>query len=41
MRAFYYFDLVKFFERVPMPLTPEPANLPQAEPDAAYGQIAA
>lgn len=40
MRAFYYFDLVKFFERVPMPLTPDPANLPQAEPDEAYAQIA-
>lgn len=40
MRAYYYFDLVRFFERVPMPLSPEPANLPQAEPDEAYGQIA-
>ena len=40
MRAFYFFDLVKFFERVPMPLTAEPANLPQSEPDEAYGQIA-
>lgn len=41
MRAYYYFDLLRMFERVPMPLTPEPANLPQAEPDEAYGQVAA
>ena len=41
MRAYYYFDLVRFFENVPMPLTPEPANLPQAPVDEAYGQIAA
>lgn len=40
MRAYYYFDLVRFFENVPMPLTPEPANLPQAPVDEAYGQIA-
>lgn len=41
MRAYYYFDLVRMFENVPMPLTPEPANLPQAPVDEAYGQIAA
>ncbi len=40
MRAYYYFELVRFFENVPMPLTPEPANLPQAPVDEAYGQIA-
>lgn len=41
MRAYYYYDLVRFFENVPMPLTPEPANLPQAPVDEAFGQIAA
>ena len=41
MRAYYYFDLLRFFENVPMPLTPEPINLPQAPVDEAYGQIAA
>lgn len=41
MRAYYYYELVRFFENVPMPLAPEPANLPQAPVDEAYGQIAA
>ena len=40
MRAYYYYDLVRFFENVPMPLSPEPANLPQAPVDEAFGQIA-
>lgn len=41
MRAYYYFDLLRLFENVPMTLTPEPANLPQAPVDEAYGQVAA
>ncbi|MCD7795655.1 MAG: RagB/SusD family nutrient uptake outer membrane protein [Alistipes sp.] len=41
MRAYYYFDLLRLFENVPMPLVPEPANLPQAPVDEAYGQVAA
>ena len=41
MRAYYYYDLLRFFENVPMPLTPEPVNLPQAPVDEAFGQVAA
>lgn len=41
MRAYYYFDLMRLFGRVPMPLSPEPVNLPQSEADEVYGQIAA
>ncbi|MBD5315821.1 MAG: RagB/SusD family nutrient uptake outer membrane protein [Bacteroides sp.] len=40
MRAYYYFDLLRLFGNVPMPLTPEPANLPQATPEDAFGQVA-
>lgn len=40
MRAYYYYDLLRMFENVPMPLVPEPANLPQAPVDEAYGQVA-
>lgn len=40
MRAYYYFDLLRLFGNVPMPLTPEPANLPQAAPEEAFGQVA-
>lgn len=41
MRAYYYFDLLRLFENVPMPLSPEPANLPQTPVDEAYGIVAA
>lgn len=40
MRAYYYFDLVRLFENVPMPLTPETLDIPQAPVDEAFGQIA-
>ncbi|NDW10184.1 RagB/SusD family nutrient uptake outer membrane protein [Dysgonomonas sp. 520] len=40
LRAHYYFDMVRLFERVPLVLTPEPVNLPQATPDELYAQIA-
>ncbi len=40
MRAYYYFDLARLFENVPLTLAPEPANLPQATPDELYAQIA-
>jgi len=40
LRAYYYFDLARLFGPVPMPLNPEPENLPKAAPDVLYGQIA-
>lgn len=40
MRAYYYFDLLRLFGNVPMPLTPQPLNLPQASPEEAFGQVA-
>ncbi len=40
LRAYYYFELARAFGRVPLVLTPDPVNNPQAEPTAMYGQIA-
>ncbi len=40
MRAYYCFDLLRLFGNVPMPLTPQPLNLPQASPEEAFGQVA-
>lgn len=40
MRAFYYYELVRWFDRVPLLLAPEAGNPPQAEPAETYGQIA-
>lgn len=41
MRAFYYFELARAFGNVPLVLSPDPANNPQATPAEMYGQIAA
>lgn len=41
LRAYYYFELARAFGRVPLVLTPDPVNNPQAEPGEMYGQIAA
>lgn len=41
MRAYYYFELARAFGRVPLVLTTDPVNNPQAEPAEMYGQIAA
>ena len=39
LRGMYYFDLARAFENVPVVLSPEPANNPQATPDELYAQI--
>lgn len=39
MRAFMYFDLVRFFERVPLLTAPSSENIPQSEPAEIYAQI--
>ena len=40
MRAYYYFDLAKMFGNVPLVVKPVPMNLPKAETDELYAQIA-
>lgn len=40
LRAYYYFDLARLFERIPLVLTTEKVNLPQATPEEIYAQIA-
>lgn len=40
MRGYYYYDLARFFENVPLTLSCEPLNLPQAPVDELFGQIA-
>ncbi len=40
LRAYFYFDLVKMFGRVPLLTEPSTENVPQAEPDAIYTVIA-
>ncbi|UII24823.1 RagB/SusD family nutrient uptake outer membrane protein [Fulvivirga maritima] len=43
LRAYFYFDLVRFFENVPLvlqPLSPSEYNQPQADPADIYNQIA-
>ncbi|MBL3655401.1 RagB/SusD family nutrient uptake outer membrane protein [Fulvivirga sediminis] len=43
LRAYFYFDLVRFFENVPLilqPLSPNEYNQPQADPSDIYNQIA-
>lgn len=43
LRAYFYFDVVRFFGHVPLttvPLKPSEINIPQAEPAAVYAQIA-
>lgn len=40
LRAYYYFQLCQFFGTVPLITVPEPVNLPRAEPEALFAQIA-
>lgn len=40
LRAYYYFELARAFGHVPLVLTPDPVNNPQADPAEMYGQIA-
>ena len=40
LRAYYYFELAKMFGTVPLLLDPKPDNLPQADVDDLYAQIA-
>ncbi|WP_421871423.1 RagB/SusD family nutrient uptake outer membrane protein [Marinoscillum sp.] len=40
IRAYCYFDMVRMFERVPLLTEPSRENLPQADPDDTYAQIA-
>lgn len=39
LRAFYYFDMVRMFERVPLLTEPSEDNIPQSEPDETYAVI--
>jgi len=39
MRAFYYYELASMFENIPMVITTDPVNNPQATPDETWGQI--
>jgi hypothetical protein len=41
LRAYFYFDLARLFENVPLRLKIEVENPPQATPDETYAQIAA
>ncbi|MDR3367457.1 MAG: RagB/SusD family nutrient uptake outer membrane protein [Prevotellaceae bacterium] len=41
LRAFFYYELASMFEKVPLHLTTEAKPLPQASPDATWGQIIA
>jgi hypothetical protein len=40
LRAFYFHELAEMFGEVPLVLTTEPLNLPRADIDLIYGQIA-
>lgn len=43
LRAYYYFEQVKFFENIPLTITvqsPSEANIPQSDPALIYNQIA-
>ena len=40
IRAYYYFELCRLFERVPLRTNTGTENLPQATPDELYGQMA-
>ncbi len=39
LRAYFYFDLVRMFERVPLLTVPSAENIPQSEPDETYKVI--
>ncbi|MCD7975988.1 MAG: RagB/SusD family nutrient uptake outer membrane protein [Tannerellaceae bacterium] len=40
LRGFFYHELVEAFENIPLILTAESEDMPQADPDLVYGQIA-
>ncbi|QIA09149.1 RagB/SusD family nutrient uptake outer membrane protein [Draconibacterium halophilum] len=40
LRAYFYFELAKFFENIPLLLETSPVNPPQAAPEETYAQIA-
>ncbi|MCC8094258.1 MAG: RagB/SusD family nutrient uptake outer membrane protein [Tannerellaceae bacterium] len=40
LRGFFYHELAEAFENVPLILTAESEDMPQADPDVLYGQIA-
>ncbi|MFY9363257.1 MAG: RagB/SusD family nutrient uptake outer membrane protein [Dysgonamonadaceae bacterium] len=40
LRAYFYFDMVRLWEKVPLIIEPTRENIPQSEPDAIYAQIA-
>jgi starch-binding outer membrane protein, SusD/RagB family len=40
LRAFFYFDMVRLWEKVPLLTIPSRENIPQSEPAAIYAQIA-
>jgi starch-binding outer membrane protein, SusD/RagB family len=40
LRAYFYFDLVRMFERVPLLTVPSNENVPQSDPDPTYTLIA-
>lgn len=39
LRAFFYFDMVRMFERIPLLTEPSSENLPQSHPDLTYDLI--
>ncbi|MBZ4675795.1 MAG: RagB/SusD family protein [Anaerophaga sp.] len=39
LRAFFYFDMVRLWERVPLIIEPTEENVPQSEPDSIYKRI--
>jgi hypothetical protein len=39
LRAYFYYDLVRLFEKVPLVTVPTMANVPQASADSTYAQI--
>jgi len=41
LRAYFYFDMVRLWEKVPLLTEPTRDNVPQAEPDEIYKQITA
>jgi len=40
LRAYFYFDMVRLWERVPLLTEPSAENIPQSEPDEIYAVIA-
>src|SRR5690606_25376743 len=40
LRAYFYFDMVRLWEKVPLITEPTNENVPQSEPDVIYAQIA-